>query len=158
MALLTYAATIDTTQRDGLGVGDVLGDGSDPSRDHLLADDEVLTRVTLPPPAAGEQAAYFRSISRFEAEWPLVEAVVRVVRDDAGTVTSCGVAIGGVAPVPLRLGAVEELLTGSTLDDDTVSAAAADRPRAGASPLPETGYKVQLVEATVREVLERVRS
>jgi len=157
MALLTYAATIDTTQRDGLTVGDVLGDGSDPSRDHLLADDEVLTRVALPPPAAGERAAYFRSISRFEAEWPLVEAVVRAVRDDDGTVTSCGVAIGGVAPVPLRLEAVEDLLTGSTLDDDTV-AAAARLATEGASPLPETGYKVQLVEATVLEVLERVRS
>jgi len=157
MALLTYAATIDTTQRDGLTVGEVLGDGSDPSRDHLLADDEVLTRVALPPPAAGERAAYFRSISRFEAEWPLVEAVVRAVRDDDGTVASCGVAIGGVAPVPLRLEAVEDLLTGSTLDDDTV-AAAARLATEGASPLPETGYKVQLVEATVLEVLERVRS
>ncbi|GAA2498361.1 FAD binding domain-containing protein [Terrabacter carboxydivorans] len=157
MALLTYAATVDTTRRSGLSVGDVLGDGSDPTRDHLLADDEVLTRITLPASATGERAAYFRSISRFEAEWPLVEAVVRVVRDGAGTVTSCGLAIGGVAPVPLRLGAVETLLTGSTLDDDTV-AAAAEAATEGARPLPETGYKVQLVEATVREVLERVRS
>lgn len=156
MALLTYAATIDTTQRSGLAVADVLGDGSDPSRDHLLADDEVLTRVTLPPPVPGERAAYFRSISRFEAEWPLVEAVVRVVRDDAGTVTSCALAIGGVAPVPLRLGEAEDLMTGSALDDDTVSAAAAVATR-GANPLPETGYKVQLVEACVREVVERVR-
>ena len=156
MALLTYAATIDTTQRDGLSVGDLLGDGSDPTRDHLLADDEVLTRVVLPRTVAGERAAYFRAISRFEAEWPLVEAVVRVVRDDAGTVTSCGLAIGGVAPVPLRLDAVEALLMGSSLDDETVSAAAAAASE-GARPLPETGYKVQLVEATVREVLERVR-
>ncbi|MEO7448700.1 MAG: FAD binding domain-containing protein, partial [Humibacillus sp.] len=157
MALLTYAATVDTTQRGGLAVGDLLGDGSDSGRDHLLADDEVLTRVWLPAPEAGERAAYFRAISRFEAEWPLVEAVVRVVLDDAGTLTSCGLAIGGVAPVPLRLSAVEGLLVGSTLDDDTISAAAAAATQ-GASPLPETGYKVQLVEATVREVLERVRS
>jgi xanthine dehydrogenase YagS FAD-binding subunit len=156
MALLTYAATVDTTQRAGLAVGEVLGDGSDPRRDHLLADDEVLTCVTLPPPVAGEQAAYFRAISRFEAEWPLVEAVCRVVRDDAGRVTSCAVAIGGVAPVPLRLSAVEELLTGTTLDDETLSQAATEA-TSGASPLPETGYKVQLVEAAVREVLERVR-
>lgn len=157
MALLTYAATVTTTQRDGLTIGDLLGDGSDPSRDHLLGDDEVLTRVTLPPPVAGEQGAYYRAISRFEAEWPLVEAVCRVARDDAGTITSCGVAIGGVAPTPLRLKAVEAMLTGSTLDDDVV-AAAASAATAGASPLPETGYKVDLVEATVREVLERVRS
>ena len=97
----------------------------------------------MPPPAQGERAAYFRAISRFEAEWPLVEAVCRVVRDDAGTVTSCAVAIGGVAPVPLRLTAVEDLVTGRTLDADTVSAAAATAGR-GANPLPETGYKVAL--------------
>jgi xanthine dehydrogenase YagS FAD-binding subunit len=157
MALLTYAARIDTTHRDGLAVGDVLGDGSDPSRDHLLADDEVLKRVVLPPPVAGERAAYFRSISRFEAEWPLVEAVCRVVRDGDGRGTECGVAIGGVAPTPLRLSAVEALVTGTQLDDDAITAAAAAATD-GASPLPETGYKVQLVAATVREVLERVRS
>ena len=156
MALLAYAATVDTTQRDGLTVGDVLGDGSDPTRDHLLADDEVLTRVALPPPVAGEQAAYFRSISRFEAEWPLVEAVCRVGRDADGTVTSCAVGVGGVAPTPLRLHDVEQLLTGSRLTDDVLTAAAATASR-GAKPLPETGYKVGLVEVTVREVLERVR-
>jgi xanthine dehydrogenase YagS FAD-binding subunit len=156
MALLTYAATVDTTRRDGLSVGDLLGDGSDPSRDHLLADDEVLTRVVLPEAVAGERAAYFRAISRFEAEWPLVEAVCRVVRDADGRVTECGVAIGGVAPTPLRRDAAEELLVGSTLDDEAVSAAASAAAQ-GANPLPETGYKVELVEAVVREVLERVR-
>jgi xanthine dehydrogenase YagS FAD-binding subunit len=66
-------------------------------------------------------------------------------------------AIGGVAPIPLRLSAVEDLLVGSSLDDDAVSAAAAAA-TAGAKPLPETGYKVQLIEASVREALERVRS
>jgi xanthine dehydrogenase YagS FAD-binding subunit len=156
MALLTYAATVDTTKRHGLSVGDVLGDGSDPSRDHLLADDEVLTRVVLPPPVAGERAAYFRAISRFEAEWPLVEAVCRVVVDGDGTVTQCGAAIGGVAPTPLRLDAVEALLVGAALDDDTI-AAAASAATEGARPLAETGYKVDLVEGVVREVLERVR-
>ena len=123
----------------------------------MAEDDEVLTRVVLPPPVAGERAAYFRAISRFEAEWPLAEAVCRVVRDDAGRVTQCGLAIGGVAPTPLRLGAVEDLVVGSTLGDDVVDAAAAAATQ-GASPLPETGYKVELVEGVVREVLERVAS
>jgi xanthine dehydrogenase YagS FAD-binding subunit len=155
MALLTYAATVDTTQRDGLAIGDLLGDGSDPSRDHLLADGEVLTRVRLPAPQAGERAAYFRAISRFEAEWPLVEAVCRIVRDDDGTVTSCAVAIGGVAPIPLRLNDVEDVLRGTMLGDDVIAEASA-LATAGATPLPETAYKVELVGATVREVLERV--
>ena len=156
MALLLHDATVTTTDRDGLLIGEVLGDGSDPTRDHQLGDTEVLTSVRLPAPVPGDQAAYFRAISRFEAEWPLVEAVCRVVRDDAGTVTSCGLAIGGVAPVPLRLRAVEQLMIGTDLGDDVITAAAAVA-CSGASPLPETGYKVALVDATVREVLERVR-
>ncbi|GAB3887126.1 FAD binding domain-containing protein [Terrabacter terrigena] len=155
MALLTYAAGVDTTKRDGLSVGDLLGDGSDPSRDHLLAADEVLTSVVLPPPVAGERAAYYRAISRFEAEWPLVEAVCRVVRDADGRVSECGLAIGGVAPTPLRLNAAEGILVGSLLDDDAIGAAAAAATE-GVSPLPETGYKVELVAGVVREVLERV--
>lgn len=157
MALLTYDATITTTHREGLSLAAVLGDGSDPTRDHLLDETEVLTAVTLPPPRSGERAAYHRAISRFEAEWPLVEAVCRVVADADGVVIACAVAIGGVAPVPLRRDAVEHLVIGSTLDDATVDAAAAASSQ-GAVPLPETGYKVGLIEATVREVLERCAS
>lgn len=156
MALLVHDASVSTTERDNLRVGDVLGDGSDPTRDHLLGDTEVLTSVRLPAPTPGDRAAYFRSISRFEAEWPLVEAVCRVVRDAAGTVTSCGMGIGGVAPVPMRLAAVEQIVMGSSLDDATIAEAAAVA-CSGARSLPETGYKVQLVDATIREVLEQVR-
>ncbi|EWT01289.1 oxidoreductase [Intrasporangium oryzae NRRL B-24470] len=156
MALLTYDAQVTVTGRDPLGVADLLGDGSDPTRDHTLGEAEVLTSVVLPPPAAGERAAYLRTISRFEAEWPLVEAVCRVLRDESGAVTSCAVAIGGVAPTPLRMPAAESVLVGTRLDDEAIGAAA----RAcsdGANPLPETGYKVELIEATVRDVLEQVR-
>ena len=157
MALLLHDATVTTTERDGLLIGDVLGDGSDPTRDHLIGDTEVLTSVRLPAPVDGDRAAYFRSISRFEAEWPLVEAVCRVVLDAAGTVMSCGVAIGGVAPVPLRLEAVEQLVVGTALGDDCDHRSRSGRHASGAGPLPETGYKVALIDATVREVLERVR-
>lgn len=68
----------------------------------------------------------------------------------------CALALGGVATVPLRIPAAEQVLAGATLDDTTIRTAAracAD----GASPLPETGYKVDLVVATVIETLERLR-
>lgn len=156
MALLTYAATVTVTGREPLSVTELLGDGSDPTRDHTLDDTEVLTSVVLPAPQPGERAAYTRSISRFEAEWPLVEAVCRVLRDDAGAVTSCALAIGGVAPTPLRVPAAEQLLVGSRLDADAIAAASRASAQ-GANPLPETGYKIELIAGTVREVLEQVR-
>ncbi len=155
MALLTYDATVTVSGGAHLGVEELLGDGSDGTRDHRLPEGEVLTTVVLPPALAGERAAYFRAISRFEAEWPLVEAVCRVRRGEDGRVQECGLAIGGVAPVPLRLRAAEDILTGSLLDETTI-AAVSEAATAGADPLPETGYKVDLIAATVREVLERL--
>jgi len=58
-------------------VAELSGDGSDPTRGHLLGDREILTAVVLPPPLPGERADYERATSRRVAEWPLVEAVGR---------------------------------------------------------------------------------
>lgn len=156
MALLTYDATVRLSSGTELTVADLLGDGVDPTRDNRLPAGEVVTEIALPAPWTDERAAYFRSISRFEAEWPLVEVVVRARLADDGTVAECGLGLGGVATVPIRLPQSEALLVGRRVTDEVVAevaAAAAD----GANPLPETGYKVELVQATVAEALERLR-
>lgn len=156
MALLTYDAGVELADGTAMTVAELLGDGVDPTRDHHLPDGAVIAAVTLPAPWPGERAAYFRSISRFEAEWPLVECVVRA-RMQGDVVAECGIGLGGVATVPMRMAAAEERLAGRSLDDVTiaeVAAVCAD----GATPLPETGYKVDLLVATVRETLERLRA
>ncbi len=156
MALLCYDTTLELADGSSRSIDDLLGDGTDPTRDHQLADGEVIAAIVLPVGWAGERGAYFRSISRFEAEWPLVEAVARA-RFDGDRVAECALAVGGVATVPLRMATAEQVLTGSSLEDDTILAAA-EACAAGANPLPETGYKVDLVVATVVETLERLRA
>ena len=153
MALLAYDATVEIHGRSPLGVGDLYGDGSDPTRDHLLAEGSVLTAVRLPPPLAGERAGYHRAISRFEAEWPLVEAVARMVVSE-GAISFAAVAVGGVARTPLRLPEVEAALVRATPSAETLRAAAA-RAAQRCSPLPQTGYKVALMTGTILEVLEK---
>ena len=120
MACLAYDATV--THRDGgeLSMRELFGDGSDATCDHTLAAGDVLTSVRLPP-RVDERAAYFRAISRYLAEWPLVEATVRLGTEN-GAITWARVALGGVA----------------TKD---------------ANPLPMTGYKVELVQATIVRTL-----
>lgn len=155
IALLTYDATVTLASGVEMTVSELLGDGVDPTRDNQLPDGEIITTINLTTGWAGERGAYFRSISRFEAEWPLVEAVVRA-RFDGDTITQCGIGLGGVATVPLRMDEAEALLTGEQLDDTTIAAvskACTDR----TAPLRETGYKVGLIEATVTETLERLR-
>lgn len=153
MALLACDADVTVTGRGRIPVAQVWGDGSDPRRDHQLSADELLTYVHLPAAWPGERAAYFRSISRFEAEWPLVEAVARLVVND-DLVTHAAVAVGGVATVPLRLPPVDAALVGQA-PTSAVLASAARAATDGVTPLPLTGYKVDLLAATVLEVLER---
>ncbi len=156
MALLTYRAAVTLADATTLSIDDLLGDGTDATRDHQLPDGAVITSIDLPAPWPDERAAYFRSISRFEAEWPLVECVVRA-RFDGDRIAECALGLGGVATVPLRMGAAESILTGATLSDEVIGRAASACID-GASPLPETGYKVDLVTATVQETLERLRA
>jgi len=151
VALLTYDATADVHGRGTLPVADLYGPDAD--RDHVLAPSDVLLAVDLPAPTEGERAAYHRAIGRAEAEWPLVEAVARIVVDD-GVITTAAVAVGGVARTPLRLPEVEAALLGRPATPGTLGAAA-DAATARCTPLPQTGYKVALLRGTVLHVLER---
>ena len=157
MALMTYDATVTLADQSVMTVAELLGDGADPSRDNLLPDGAVVVAVNLPASMDGERAAYFRTISRFEAEWPLVEAVARVRFGTDETISDCAVGLGGVATVPLRMAAAEQVLSGKQLDRETIRATA-EACTAGVNPLAETGYKVDLIRATVTEVLEQLSS
>jgi xanthine dehydrogenase YagS FAD-binding subunit len=152
MALLAYEAQVDVAGRGARPVAALYGDGTDGRRDHQLAEHELLTAVLMPAPLEGERAAYFRAIGRALAEWPLVEAVVRLAVPD-GTIRLARVAVGGVA-VPLRLERVEQALLDRPASADTFERAAS-LAGAGASPLPMTGYKLDLLAGTVRETLAR---
>lgn len=153
MALVAYDATVDVVGGSARTVAALLGDGTDASCDHALEEGALVSAIVLPAPRAGERGAYVRTISRARAEWPLVEAVARIGVEN-GAIAWAAVAIGGVAPIPLRLGAVEAKLVGKPAQAEAVADAAAIA-REGAKPLPMTEYKVELVEQTVLEVLEK---
>ena len=153
-ALLAYDAHIATDRRESLSIADLLGDGSNGRADHALAAGEMITKIALPAPLAGERAAYKRAISRTYAEWPLVELCARVVVT-GGKFRSVHLAAGGVAPVPLRLTAAEAALTGKAADAASI-AEAAIAASSGAKPLPMTAYKLDLLEGLVRDVLEQL--
>ncbi|WP_291867373.1 FAD binding domain-containing protein [Bradyrhizobium sp.] len=153
-ALLAYDAVILTNQRQGLSIGDLLGDGSSGSSDHALAPGEMIREVELAAPPQGERALYKRAISRSHAEWPLAEVCARAVVT-AGMFQFIRITAGGVAPVPLRLAACEAALQGKPASATTI-AEAARQAKSGAKPLPMTAYKLDLLEGVVRDVLERL--
>jgi xanthine dehydrogenase YagS FAD-binding subunit len=144
---------VSTSLRLDVSMTELFGDGRDGSRDNTLAEGEQILTVSLPVPMVGERAVYRRAISRALAEWPLVEVVARLGLDGAA-VRFARVAVGGVAPVPLRLLAVEAALVGHALDATTIDTATRAA-IADARPLPMTAYKVTLLEGVLRDVLGR---
>ena len=153
-ALLAYDARISTDRRSRLSIGELLGDGSNGAADHALAPGEMIGSVELPSPLPGERALYKRAISRTHAEWPLVEVCARAVIS-AGAFQLIRITAGGVAPVPLRLVASEAILQGAPANPSMI-AVAAEQATAGATPLPMTGYKLDLLRGLVHDLLERL--
>ncbi len=153
-ALLAYDARIVTSQRPEISIGELLGDGSNGTSDHALAPDEMIRSVELSAPLPGERALYKRAISRSHAEWPLAEVCARAVVT-SGAFQFIRLTAGGIAPVPLRLAACEAALQGKPASAAGI-AEAARLARSGANPLPMTGYKLDLLEGVVHDLLERL--
>jgi xanthine dehydrogenase YagS FAD-binding subunit len=152
-ALLAYDANVITDRRC-LTIRDALGDGSNGGADNALQSGELIKGIELPAPLPGERALYKRAISRSHAEWPLVEVCARAVVKD-GVFQFIRLAAGGIAPVPLRLAAVETALQGKAANAANIASAAAQAVT-GAKPLPMTGYKLDLLKGVVQDLLERL--
>ncbi len=154
VALLAHDALVVVEGRDSpITVEELYAVGGRPDRLHTLGDGEVLVEVVLPAPFAGERAAYFRTIHRLRAEWPIVECSARL--DVAGgAIRAAAVAVGTVANSPLRLPKVEAALVGQPVSAEaaaTASALAAE----GATPMPQAQWKVGVLVTTVQTTLEQ---
>jgi len=153
-ALMAYDATIITNLRPRLIVAQLLGDGSDGRIDHRLEPGEIIQSIELRPPAGQERALYQRAISRSHAEWPLVEIIIRAVIAESAF-KFIRIVAGGIAPVPLRLGAAEFAAQGKIANAATIEKAV-EQATTGAKPLAMTGYKLDLMRGLVRDLLEKI--
>ncbi len=127
----------------------------DPQREVVLENDEILTAVVVPPPQAGLRSSYRKVRTRAAWDFALAGVALALVFD-GDTVRSARVFLSGAAPVPWRARGVESAVTGTTLDDATIAEAAAAAV-AGAEPLANNGYKIDLFKGLVSGQLEAIR-
>ena len=88
----------------------------------VLEKDEIVTGFTVPIPEKGT-GYHFISIGRMALDISTISIAVTVTIKD-GKVTAARVALGSVAPVPLRLPSVEKYLVGKELTDAVIEKAA----------------------------------
>jgi aerobic carbon-monoxide dehydrogenase medium subunit len=89
-----------------------------------LAADEIITEVRLPPWPARRRWG-FKEFARRRGDFALAAAAVFYDEDEDGRARNAHIGAIGVAERPLRLSAVEALLNGRVIDEDTIAQAEA---------------------------------
>ncbi len=124
---------------------------NDTAREIALLPNEILTEIIVPP-AAGVRNATYEVRQRETLDWPLATASV-ALKMKGTAVGSARVVLGHVAPTPWVAAQAEKVLAGKALRPDVIEKAA-EAAVAGAKPLSQNGYKVQLARAAVKRALQ----
>ncbi len=156
-ALLTYDATCRIAGPDGQREVPLDQLFTGPGRT-VLSHDEVLTEITLPSPAPNTGALYIKHSPRGAMDIATVGVASAVTVDRSGICTDARIALGAVAPTPIRAQAAEDMLLGRRPDVELLQAAA-DQAMAQATPIDDVrgtaGYRRQMVGVLTRRTLER---
>src|SRR5678815_2829729 len=110
--------------------------GNTPQRETVLDPGDLITHVTLPPPALGSRSLYLKLRDRASYEFALASAAV-VITTANGKITRARIALGGVATKPWRSTDAESALTNQPTTKDVFQQAAEAALR-GAKPVSYT--------------------
>jgi xanthine dehydrogenase YagS FAD-binding subunit len=158
VAMAALEATIHITGIKGehsVPIGDFhLLPGNTPHRETVLEPGDLITHVTLPPPAPGSRSLYLKLRDRASFEFALASAAV-VVTVAGGKITRARVALGGVGTKPWRSPEAEAELTGQSATPAVFQKAAAAALR-DAKPQSQNGFKVELAKRCLAHALKLV--
>ncbi|HWX11980.1 MAG TPA: xanthine dehydrogenase family protein subunit M [Trinickia sp.] len=126
--------------------------GDTPHRETVLEPGDLITHVTLPPPAAGAKSLYLKLRDRASYEFALASAAV-VITVAGGNITRARIALGGVGTKPWRSPEAEAALTGQPANEANFRKAAEAALR-GAKPQSENGFKIELAKRCLVHALK----
>ena len=127
------------------------GPEQDVQRENVLADDEVLTAVTVPPPIPHWGGTYLKARERTAGDFPLVSVALGYALD-SGVIRHARMVLGGVAPVPWRSPEAEAVLEGQSPSPE-LAAQAAEAALAAARPLSHNAFKVNIGRALIARAI-----
>jgi len=126
--------------------------GDTPQRDSNLDPGELIVAVDLPASPFAAHSHYLKVRDRASYAFALVSVAAAIDLRD-GVVRDAALALGGVAHRPWRVAAAEAALIGKPLDEASI-AAASDRLLAGARPLKDNAFKVDLARRSIARALQ----
>ena len=125
----------------------------------VIQPDEILTEIHVPPLAAGTRATYIKFLPRTQDDYATV-SVGATLRTSGDRCEDVRLALGGVAPTPLRTREVEDALRGQPLTDATIASAASLVPDLVDPPddaRGSAGYKRRMARVWTERALRQLR-
>lgn len=127
--------------------------GDHPEKDNVLAPDELILSIEIPPQSYGPHWTYLKLRDRQSYAFALISAAAALEMDGT-TVRQCRLALGGVAHKPWRNTAAEALLEGkeATLDNFKL---VADALLQGARGYGGNDFKIPLARRVILRALKQ---
>ncbi|MGP5229498.1 FAD binding domain-containing protein [Psychrobacter celer] len=158
VAMRLLDATIETAKTDGstrqIPIKDFYCLPKDtPHIENVLESGELITHVVLPAPIKGIHT-YDKVRDRASYAFALVSCAAVIDADDNGNLTTVRLAFGGIGTQPWRNEDVEDLLTNTQGDDDTIKQAA-DLLLKDAKGSGQNDFKIPLTRRLLKQVIKR---
>ncbi len=158
VALMALEATVQIASAQGernVGVGEFfLMPGDTPDRETVLEPGELVTSVTLPPPAPRSKSTYLKLRDRASYEFALASAAV-VVTTNGRALERVRIAMGGIGTKPWHNAEVEAALEGEPATVKSFANAAEIMLRE-ARPQPDNEFKIELAKRCLVHALTLV--
>ncbi len=116
-----------------------------------LEPQEMVTEVRVPPSPAGGRQTFLKFRLRKAIDFAIV-SVAAVIAAEDGVCRQAAIALGAVAPTPIRAAGAERSIEGQPLTASRAEEAAAAAV-AGAKPLAMNAYKVEIAKALVKRTI-----
>ena len=159
-ALIALDAAIEIAQQQGgsrrIQFADLhVSPGDHPEVETVLRPDELIIAIVVSVPSWASRSRYLKIRDRESYAFALASTAVALDLD-GDRVRDVRIGLGGVATVPWRAVAAEEVLRGQILCEDLASMAA-EAAFAGAKPREHNAFKVELGKQTLVRALMEVR-
>jgi CO/xanthine dehydrogenase FAD-binding subunit len=117
----------------------------------VLDADELVTEIQIPKPQDGVRQNYLKFTLRSPIDFGIV-SVASVIAIEGGVCTDARIALGAVAPSPIRAKKAEEVIKGRPIDRNAAEEAA-EQAVAAAQPLSMNAYKIEITKTLVKRAI-----
>jgi xanthine dehydrogenase YagS FAD-binding subunit len=124
---------------------------ADSRTENVLAANELITGVVIPPVSAGTKSYYIKQGARESHDWAIADVAV-VTEMSGGKCRKAEVVLGAAAPIPMKSAGAANALEGKSINE-SVAGKAGKAAMKGATPLAGNAYKVPIFETIVKRAI-----